>query len=457
MIRFIDRERELDLLERGFRSGRPGLFILYGRRRIGKSRLVLEFLRGKPGVYYLAEDVHPRLQIRELQQKMAEVLQDSFLQSTELQQWHQLFTYLQKVLPRTEPWVLTLDEFTYLVKNDRSILGALQRFWDEFAQHTRLMILLTGSLLGTMQEEVLSHASPLFGRRTRDLLLQPLALRHALRFLPQQGMEDALSTVMVLGGIPEYLLKAAGYAAFSEFIRQEFLDPYGYFYREPYFLLSQEFREIRTYFSLLSAIAGGYTRPNEIATYVGIEARNLYPYLEALRNLGFIAKLPTWPRKPRKNVFYLLQDPMLDFWFNFVYPYREQIERRSLRQIPLNRIRTFLGKRFEHLVRENLSDLIGTDFHQVGKWVDRDEDVDVVAFQEDTRLLLLGECKWRSGVGVFATLRALRQRAPRVPFWNQAREVRYLLVAKSFRPFSQPLPGDVILLDLEGIWRRLRA
>ena len=133
---------------------------------------------------------------------------------------------------------------------------------------------------------MLSHSSPLYGRRTKDILLAPLSFPHAIKFL-KFNFEDSLKTYMSIGGIPEYLLVASRYNSFLEFVSKEFFEKDGYFYREPYFLLSREFKEIKTYFSILNAISYGNTTPTEIANFIGMKTREIYPYLELLIHLVF--------------------------------------------------------------------------------------------------------------------------------------------------------------------------
>jgi AAA+ ATPase superfamily predicted ATPase len=144
-------------------------------------------------------------------------------------------------------------------------------------------------MLGPMSEMVLSYASPLYGRRTRDILLEGLPFSDSRKLL-NMSFEDSLKVYMVLGGVPEYLIKASEYKTLSSFLENEFFDKYSYFYREPYFIVSQEFRELKTYFSILDAVAMRNTKSSEIANFAGIEARKIYPYIENLIRLGFLER-----------------------------------------------------------------------------------------------------------------------------------------------------------------------
>src|SRR3989344_4666234 len=289
MVGFVDRENELLGLERAWKSHEASFVVLYGRRRIGKSRLIQEFLKGKKSLYFIAEDSNKKVQITEFREKIAEFFGDSFLAETEISEWGALFEYMKKIVPSDEKICIAIDEFSYLVKNDPAILSAFQKFWDMFLSKTRVCFIASGSIFGLMSEHVLSSASPLYGRRTKDFLLEPLSFKDSFLFF-KMSLEDSFKTFFATAGIPEYLLKAHSYPGSKEFFEKEFFKKDGYFYREPYYLLSQEFKEIKTYFTILNAISFGNTRPAEIANFAGIKAREIYPYLENLIRLNFVKR-----------------------------------------------------------------------------------------------------------------------------------------------------------------------
>ena len=271
--KFINRGNEISLLEEEWKKENGRLIVLYGRRRIGKTRLLMEFTKDRKGVFYIAEDSSARIQINGLKNSIADFLGDSLLKTLEIKDWSQLFEYLAKNMPE-ERFYLIIDEFSYLIKSDKRILSVLQRLWDTIFSHSPIVMVLSGSMLGLMSEMVLSYASPLYGRRTRDIHLEELPLKHARKFL-SLPVEEAMKLYFITGGVPEYLLKAAEYNSLSRFLEKELLNKTGYFYNEPYFIISQEFRELKTYFSILNAIAYGNTRPADIANFVGIEARRI--------------------------------------------------------------------------------------------------------------------------------------------------------------------------------------
>lgn len=390
MIReFIDREVETRLLEEEW--GRQGgrMIILYGRRRIGKTRLFSEFIRGKEGIMYFAEDTAAPIQIRQLQEKCAQFYNDTLLASLEITSWDQLFTYLaQKPLP--DRAYLVIDEFSYLIKNDRSVLSALQKAWDTAFSGSQWCILLCGSMLGLMSELALSSTSPLYGRRTRDILLEGLAFRDARKFV-SSPFADALKTYLAIGGVPEYLLKAGEYRSFAAFVAEEFFSKYGYFYREPYFLLSQEFRELRIYQSILNAIAEGNTAPGTIAQFCGIDASQVHPYLENMIRLGIVEKELPMLVKTRRGL-YRIKDPIFNFWYTHIFPNRQLIETGTLREEMVD-MDPYFGRQFEMFARKEFVPAVLPGY-RVGRWWYRENEIDVVATDDRAGSVVFGECKW---------------------------------------------------------------
>ena len=406
MIReFVDRETERALLEEEWQKDGGRLIILYGRRRIGKTRLITEFIRGKEGILHFAEDTAPQIQIRRLQEEIARFFADPLLSTLDITTWDQLFTYLARI-PLTERRYLVIDEFTYLIKNNPEILSALQKTWDTAFAQSNWCILLSGSMLGLMTDSALSYTSPLYGRRTRDMLLGPLRFRDAWRLLPSFSFQDALKAHLTIGGIPEYLLKAGDYSNYDTFVEREFFNKYGYFYREPYFLLSQEFRELKTYQAILNAVAVGNTAPGAIAQFCGMDARHLYPYLEAMTRLGIIEReLPLLAN--RRQGLYRIKDCIFDFWYNFVFSHRQAIEteNHAAGAIDMN---SYFGKQFEVFVRNEFVREIFSGY-TVGRWWYRGDEIDFVAVRESDASIIFGECKWgnlteREGRGVLTRL-----------------------------------------------------
>jgi len=450
MIRFVDRIAELETLERDWNSRKSEFVVVFGRRRIGKTTLLNEFTRNKEGIKYTAEDVNKAIQISQFKDILARSLPDEFLARQEIADWSSLFMYLSKTLDQKKRKYLWIDEFSYLIKNDPSITSSLQKFYDDFVKPSHLFVIASGSLFGLMSEKVLSSSSPLYGRRTRDILLKPIPFSFAREFLPF-NFEDQLKTILVLNGIPEYLLVASKHKNFKDFISAEFLRPEGYFFREPLYLLSQDFKEIKTYFSILNAIAYGNSHPAEIANFIGVNSREIYPYLELLINYGFVSRESSMLGDRKRGVYYI-QDNFFDFWFNVVHRNREAIENRESR-LNQDQLKAYLGKRFEIFIRQHFS-AICKGFDHSGRWWHKDKEIDVVAVNDKSKALLFGECKWQEKVKAAAIAKSLADKAKDVG--GKGNKTILAIFAKSFSQKIDEWEGKPVYCfdfqDLEKIF-----
>ncbi len=304
--------------------------------------------------------------------------------------------------------------------------------------------------MGLMSDQVLSHSSPLCGRRTRDFLLEGLTFKYARKFLAMDE-QQALELYLTIGGVPEYLLKAGDYTSSQEFIKKEFLHKYGYFYREPYFILSQEVKELINYFSILNAIAYGNTKPMEIANFVGIEARGIYPYLETLQRLGIIEREVPLFGNTKKGI-YIIVDHIFDFWFNFVFKRREQIEEGSVR-LDENELSTYLGKKFERFVIQEVITVLYLNYTKKGRWWYKDQEIDGVVVMEERKEIVLLEVKWRNIKYKRAEeiLKKLQIKALGLEDETKRYKVKYGLIAKTIEKKEELRSEGYEIYDLEEI------
>ena len=381
-MEFIDREREMKVLKREW-NNRPSFLVLYGRRRAGKTRLMREFSKGRKTFFFTFPEAIKEVQMREFKRALSSFLGDELILKVETDNWFDLLSYLAE---RSDDCLIVLDEFTYAIKSDRKILSDLQRVWDGILSEKNVMLVISGSLLGMMWDDVLSHASPLYGRRTRSIHLKPMDYRNALKFFDEK--EYGIMAYMLVGGIPPYLRLASRYSSIKEFVREEFLSDYGLFYDEPYVILGEELRELKTYFSILRAIAEGNRRLEKIANYLGLPARSVYPYLETLMRLGFVEKEAPILGS-RKVSLYRISDPVLLSWFVLTYPQMAEIAAGTAKLDDLYRV---FSIRFEDLAREFLLLKRPLEFETLGRWWFRGEEIDIVALGRDTANLI--EVKW---------------------------------------------------------------
>lgn len=401
---FIGRNRQLRFLVDSWESPRSGFIPIYGRRRVGKSELILHFLRGKPALYYLGKKAPGALQVREFLEMASMVFEEPLLATHPAGDWGHAIDAVLERRPAGSKVVLALDEFQWIAEASPELPSLLQERWDRVWQHSNdVLLILCGSYVGFMEREVLGRRSPLFGRRTGQILLPPFDYREAAAFHPRYSLVDRARTYFLCGGIPFYLRAFSDRGSFEMNVVGQLLDEHAALYGEPDFLLREELREVESYYAVLLAVAGGSTTAGEIARVSGIAPGSLPYYLKQLVELGYIARrypLTGESRSPR-HVRYDLSDPLLRFYFRFVFPEQSQLRRmgpeRGFRQLVKPRLDAYFGSCFERLCREALPWIYGREgveaAFEIGQFWSPKTQIDVVGLRDDG-WTDLGECKW---------------------------------------------------------------
>ena len=319
---FVGRENELRELEE--RYGREGaqLVVLYGKRRLGKTALLREFARNKAHLFYVSRETIDSEQIRLFSQ---EVLKDSpvgeYLASFD--SWEKAFRFLSHEA-KGRRILLIIDEFPYMAQNNKELLSILQNIWDQEEEDSRLMLVLTGSSLSYMEEQVLGEESPLYGRTSASIRLEALTFREAALLLPGFGLEDQLAAFAILGGIPRYLRSLDQKISFRENMEQNLLNPYSFLSQEVSLLMREDLREPSTYYAILSAIAAGNTAIKDIAGATGLDKTKVNVYLKSLMQLNIISKavpllLPGEKGNQHRSMYRFLE-PYFRFYFRYMIP-----------------------------------------------------------------------------------------------------------------------------------------
>lgn len=456
--RFINRERELDLLERRCATGRAELVVLYGRRRVGKTELLRRFCEGKRHLFFIADLGTEASALAELARRYGEVFHAD-AETTHFANWDQALKALAREA-QEQRLIVVLDEFTYLIQANAAIPSIIQRLWDETLQHTQMMLILSGSYVGLMEKEVLAYRAPLYGRRTAQWHLQPLAFQDARRFLPGYSVADQMRAFAVLGGVPAYLRQFDDQRSLLSNIEMEILSQGSFLHDEPRFLVQMELREPRIYFAVLEAVANGHIYQRDIARAIGFETTSLNYYLSALRDLGLLERLvPATEEKPARSRRgrYQLKDRFFRFWFRFVYRERAHLERGDtarVRQRIAGEIDAFTSTTFEDVCREAVWGLEAAGRipfvpYRVGAWWDREGQIDVTAVGDE--YVLLGECKWQSRPSGPDVLADLKRRATRFP--GDRRQILAIFSRAGFTTALQEAAASegVLLLDVNQI------
>jgi uncharacterized protein len=421
-MKFIGRNAELALLENEYRAERGSFVPVFGRRRVGKSQLIIEFAHAKPHLYFTA------LQSTNTQNLLAfgrQAVALTGIQSlAKADNWETLLRDSVASWRSSERRILVVDEVQWLAEAAPELPSLLQRLWDHDWQHRKdLMLVLCGSHFGFFREQILHAQSPLYGRRTAHIHLEPFDLVEAGQFHPKMGEQERAQIYFITGGIPSYLQKFNGESVKMN-ITRNFLAPQGDLAIEADFLLYEETRKVPTTKAILSAIAQGNRQFTTIARAVGIEPNGLGYHLEPLEEIGFIRKkYPLSGEKPsRKMARYEIADPFLRFWFWF-FPqygaddianptgfYQDQIQPR---------LEAYWGTCWERVCRKLLPRIYAAEgvagHAEIGEfWAANKVQIDIVSQRGDKRTEIC-ECRWSDLKSLTGLAQELERKIPLFP------------------------------------------
>jgi len=399
---FANRRQELQFLEEHYKTQTAELVVIYGRRRVGKTELTLQFSKSKSHVYFLADRRPEPELIQELKQRMSLYLKDESFAKLAIKNWIELFEEFTK-WNKNKHTIITIDEFPTLIEANHAVPSIFQKIWDQNLKNTHTMLILLGSSIAMMETEVLDYKSPLYGRRTAQWKLDPLKILHLKPFFPNYNAEMLIHVYGCLGGVPAYILKFHPNQTFWQNVEQKILQKGEFLYEEAEFLLREELREPRNYALILKAIAQGAKTYGEILNQTNMDKSMLSKYTSVLEDLGFIKR--TYPiaikPKPRKGL-YTIADNYLNFWFKYVFLNKTELETGNTENI-LNKIRqdynTYLGHAFEQAATELLTETqtkskLPFTFTTIGKWWFKNNEIDLVALDEQKQTATFLETKW---------------------------------------------------------------
>lgn len=404
---FVGRTAELSLLQRLWASPAAALLILYGRRRVGKTRLLTHWMQqtASRALYWVAEPSSAADQLRSFSQAVYNFAHPQHLAPDDFTyaNWPQVWQQIADLAAR-ERLALFIDEFTYLLETDPSVAGKLQNSWDHLLSHTNLFLVVSGSHLGMMQRQLLSYQAPLYGRATAQLQLQPLPFGATRAYFPRFQADERVAVYAMFGGIPAYWERLNPQVTISENIRRQLLTPNNLMQAEPRLLLADFVTEPHNYVGILAAIAHGARTQAEIASRTGLAQGHISKYLSVLRDTGFIERrIPVTAEENSRQGRYHIVDPYLRFYYRFLATRQAQlalgIQEQALAEITRHLLDFIGAHTWEEICREwtlrasshgRLPYLVD----QVGSSWTKTTQVDVVGVNSMEKTLLLAECKW---------------------------------------------------------------
>lgn len=427
---FIGRNFELNSLQKHYDMGTFQFAVIYGRRRIGKTALINQFLNDKKAIFFTAVEENADDNLRRLSEAIHFFQNPDLRDESTFNSFDQAFKQIVN-LAQNQRVILVIDEYPYLAKAYPAVSSILQFYIDQYFQKTDLFLILCGSSMSFMEEQVLGYKSPLYGRRTVQYKLHPFSQKEAEEMLKGMDKESVFVLNSVTGGIPQYLQHMSPSLDVYENITENFLGTDTLLFEEPSNLLKQELREPANYNSIINAIAHGASRANDIAMKAHIPSASLTGYLNSLIELGIVEKqVPiTEIENPKtRKVIYRLSDDTFRFWYTFVGPNVSAIEARHIRPV-LTQIKQelphFLGPSFEKLSQNYLwdhaddEDLIPEYFQHLGNWWGTQHgqavEMDIVGYSRDKKTWFFGECKWKNSPVDQKVLETLIERSRNFP------------------------------------------
>ena len=445
---FINRKEELSFLEKIYKSGKKEVLILYGRRRVGKTELIKQFIKNinsEDVVYFLSDRSGLNANAARFYEKVAKKFN---LPNVKVEDFRDAFNLL-KIIPNNRI-VVVIDEFSYLLE-DKNTAAVFQYIIDEILDD-RFFIILCGSLVGLM-ESLMSYKNPLYGRRTAQLKLSPLKFLHVKEYFKNVDIEKVVKIYSITGGIPMYFKLFKG-EDFEKELNEVVFSKTSILYEEPEFILREEVGDVHRYYLILEALARGYNRVSEISNATGIEAKDLPKYLRVLMSLDLVEReIPITESVKSKKGRYKIKDNFFRFWFRFVYPNKSEIEIGTF-EMDYLLFNKYVGEIFEDIVKEFLIELNKNDklpfkFSKIGRWWHRGEEIDLIALNEKDKKALFVEVKWKnlSVREVYGIFKDLNRKAGLVGLRDY--EKFYCVFAKKIKGDIE-LDNNWLVFDLES-------
>jgi AAA+ ATPase superfamily predicted ATPase len=397
---FIGRAAELAALREAHDRIDASLILLSGRRRIGKSYLLQQFVQGRKAIFYQAtrqaEAEERRAFTREVGAAMPGRLPPDYVFAS----WEAALEYLDHP-DGPEKRIVILDEFPYLCESTPGLPSVVQRWWDRRGRKSRTMLVLCGAAQ-TFMEDLDAGSAPLHQRFTGKILLGPLSFREAGQFFPTLSAADRVRVYSILGGTPLYLEQWRPTRSVRDNLLALFGDPRSAIVDSAQLVLHADLADATAAYRVLGAVARGSTRRNEILQKARVTNERVLQRLEDLRLL--VKMVPVTEGAASRRGYFAVRDPYFRFWFRFVEPNRAAIDRglgeRLIDDVIAPALDDHIGPIFEELAREFVTrlvvagDIAGLD---VGSWwsTDGNHEIDIVTMAKK-RITAIGTVKWRA-------------------------------------------------------------
>ena len=451
ILKFVDRGSELETLNSLFSKKSAALVLLYGRRRVGKTRLVQEFLRDKRSLYFYV----PNAEEKTILAEFSRVVESEFFEGFRFADFGSFMEYLVK--RSGDGTIVAIDEFQRLTNIDGA-LSLLQKYWDEKLSNVKCFLIFSGSSIGAIRRVALSGDAPLYGRRTATLKMEPLKYLDLFNWFGEYPAEELVKIYGSFGGTPAYLEHVDENLSVEENIVEKILSKRSPLYDEPEMLLMKEIRAPQRYMDILTVIALGKSTLSEIADATGLIRENATTYLKTLEILDLIERVTPITEHEAKRGLYKIRDPFFSFWFRFVRPNKRQIElelERNLWEGVREEFNGYLGHVFEDICREVLVEmarksLLPIRAEKIGKWWWKETEIDLLGLESKDGKALAVEVKW-TDLDYHEAKKLLLELAAKAQKIRNVKEATIGLMAKKIEGKEKIRSEGFMALDLQDI------
>ena len=437
---FIGRESELKTLNEHYAKNEFSCIPIYGRRRIGKSELIKEFIKDKKAILFLAKKGTHKENLEELSLVIYNNPNSAI--------FNKLDNALGKIheMAQKEKLIFVIDEYPYLAESKKSVSSTLQHIIDHKFNNTNMMLILCGSSMSFMQNQVLGYESPLYGRRHGQIHIKPLDYKTSKLFAGSDFTEEEKAMMYgITGGIPKYLSLFDPEKDFASNVIREFFTSASFLFEEPENLLKQELKEPAIYNSVISAIATGGSQMKDIKGKTDLESSNISFYIKSLIELGIVEReIPIFEKPDSKKSVYKIADGMFRFWYRFIYKNMSLIDfgkgEELYKNIATEQLSSFMGEVFEKMAIEYMwdnYDNLPIKMQNLGRWWGTNqhkksqEEIDFIAHDFDNKKAIFAECKWTNAEVPESVINDLIEKSDMFKFDEK---YFYIFAKKGFTP-----------------------
>ncbi len=463
ITKFVNRKLELNFFNERHRNKGHEFIPVYGRRRVGKTELLFNFIKDKKAVYFLSTSGTKKDNIEKFKAAAKHIMDLDFIKDD----WEDIFKYLAgKVKNRL---IIVIDEFPYLLETERGLSSIFQRIIDLYLKNSSIFLILCGSSLSMMHKEVLDYRAPLYGRRTGQAEIKSLEFKDVIKFF-KKPFEETVGIYSICGGVPAYLREFLEDKPLKFLIDEKIMSKSSFLREEVPFILREEFRDPRVYLTILSSLSLGHRKLGEIMNHCGFKDKtSITPYLRNLESLQYIRREISITEKVNsKKGLYFINDNFFNFWFRVVRKNIELFDRNI--KFDENIIQEFehiTSFVFEDICRQFILEYMGNLFDEVGRQWGKTKygekgkntyEIDIAALNEKTKEILFGECKWQENVNSGEVVKELAEKTKNVDWENEKRKESYAVFAKSFSKRIGEFDGKKVycfdLKDLEKVFTK---